>query len=868
MGDGLESLRVSELLERARALGAHADHLDELLDDEEPKLALTRLIRGWRTRAHSPDEVDLSADAAQLVAALSEAEDPDARLELIGRMVEVCGMASAAATAEAADAEDGPAQPAGPSVHLELAAAGAVEAASRLVVAEPALVHQGMLLLATLAAKRECAAWFAGSNAVPSIVEVIKRTEGPDVESLCASALANLAYPPDTEEGSTAVAKEILTAGAVRPLLNLLPALVRVSLSGKALGGPGNRTNVRAQQWAAAALCNLSMHGRRARAVLLDAGAFQTIADAVSWFSAASAGPGHSAGAEGQAVATQLLLGCLTNLAAFHEDPAELVDAGALDSAISVLEAASLLSPRGIRDNPLHEAAAALIRQTAEACGPESEDDRLSQLPRRLAKIAANRGAEAGSPLVSVACECAELFGQQQVVAKLELLSNSHEADDLPTDGEGVDAESETEPRQPEPEPTEPVPPSNTAELAELAEPPQPELEPEQQLEPEQEPEPEPEPELKDEPEEQAEQRGERGDVAAGELHLTEDQLLEVEALLEQRHEKEDRRLQELLTAFDAHAKGTGKVAKDDLMDTVSELGVTVPLAAVATFADQCDQDGDGSIDFEEFARAMHMLEHGERAMDRKIVALAQEKARTLQHRMTKVDSYAEGKELQLQYKKEMAQATQDLASERTRTRRKLDQRLQSRKKRFGRHGSRLSRTVTSTTSLGIVARMAAHEQQVREYLRTHHRDDLLPMVEKAVRPEEASPKAKDKSSAQPETSAPASPPRRKEPSQPSQPATPVAMPPPPRAARASPSPPPGWEQPSKARPRQKERAPDAKEVVKVAAHQSPPMGAMSLESYLGLAAARRNLSASHRKVRVTAKMRQEWKKKGQLLEL
>ena len=38
---------------------------------------------------------------------------------------------------EAADAEEGAAQPAGPSVHLELAAAGAVEAASRLVVAEP-----------------------------------------------------------------------------------------------------------------------------------------------------------------------------------------------------------------------------------------------------------------------------------------------------------------------------------------------------------------------------------------------------------------------------------------------------------------------------------------------------------------------------------------------------------------------------------------------------------------------------------------------------------------------------------------------------------------------------------------------------------
>ena len=82
MGDGLETLRVSELLERARALGAHADHLDELLDDEEPKLALTRLIRGWRTRAHSPDEVDLSADVAQLVAALSEAEDPDARMRM------------------------------------------------------------------------------------------------------------------------------------------------------------------------------------------------------------------------------------------------------------------------------------------------------------------------------------------------------------------------------------------------------------------------------------------------------------------------------------------------------------------------------------------------------------------------------------------------------------------------------------------------------------------------------------------------------------------------------------------------------------------------------------------------------------------
>ena len=47
-----------------------------------------------------------------------------------------------------------------------------------------------------------------------------------------------------------------------------------------------------------------------------------------------------------------------------------------------------------------------------------------------------------------------------------------------------------------------------------------------------------------------------------------------------------------------------------------------------------------------------------------------------------------------------------------------------------------------------------------------------------------------------------------------------------------------------------------------------PPANALSLEAYLGLAAARCNLSGvNRRKVKVTPKMRQEWARQGKLLE-
>eukprot|EP01045_Picozoa_sp_COSAG04_P006018 COSAG04_NODE_289_length_17842_cov_141.473483_10_plen_196_part_00 len=78
---------------------------------------------------------------------------------------------------------------------------------------------------------------------------------------------------------------------------------------------------MRAQQWAAAALCNLFMHGHRARAALLGEGAPQTISGAISIFTGNGV---ENADAAGGVVTTELLVGCLANLAAFHEDPVVL----------------------------------------------------------------------------------------------------------------------------------------------------------------------------------------------------------------------------------------------------------------------------------------------------------------------------------------------------------------------------------------------------------------------------------------------------------------------------------------------------------------------------------------------------------------
>jgi hypothetical protein len=439
-------LRPSELLERARALGAHEHVLDELLDHDDPRASLVELICSWR-----PEDVVLSSDVRQLVAALAAARGEGAK-HILTKMVEICGMGS-----DLIDAEEGRRPPA--SVHLELAASGVVEVTVQLVAhalaTEPhdegSILREGMLMLATLAAKRECAAWFSGSGAISVIVAAIGRGSAvrsprldgvleADVESLGASALANLAYPPNSEEGSTAVAKEILSMGAATPLLKILPIYVappegaahsrgRVesstststsSSTSSTTSSTTSSSSVHAQQWAAAALCNLSMHGPRARQVMIDAGVFSALSSAVTSLAQGehvatgmnnyrpNKEPAEEEATHGQVdallplplpsppqpppeaarekgrrtVTMQLLLGCLTNLAAFHEEPStEFLRAGgamALESAMLVLETAPRILLSALSDendnkrddeHPLQEAAISLILQTAESCG-------------------------------------------------------------------------------------------------------------------------------------------------------------------------------------------------------------------------------------------------------------------------------------------------------------------------------------------------------------------------------------------------------------------------------------------------------------------------------------------------------------------
>jgi hypothetical protein len=371
------------------------------------------------------------------------------------------------------------------------------------------------------------------------------------------------------------------------------------------------------------------------------------------------------------------------------------------------------------------------------------------------------------------------------------------------------------------------------------------------------------------------------------------------------------------------------------------------------------------------------MLEAGEREMDRKVVALAQQKARELQECMARAESYAEGRELQLQYKEEMAQATAKLQEERQAQRMKLDLRLQGRKSRYsrmsdlqkpppqqqqqsqsssipnsGHHGaagvsslSILSTSVApSLASVGMIVSM--HEQQVRNHLQRHHRDDLLAAYDNTTKPSETDrpdtyeeidggggggsgstqdgervvvTRSNTAATAAATAAEIASEERqlRKEnevPRLPSASSSVVSHGPPSHTEVA----------PSKARPRvsrhggwgaaiNNDAAAVAAATRVVATDQPPPQvskerktfapvevqslpssapyrhpailkrvpsrfrvtakqGAMSLEAYLGLAAARRNLSSAvkqgHRKVRVTPKLRQEWASKGRLLEL
>ena len=287
-----------------------------------------------------------------------------------------------------------------------------------------------------------------------------------------------------------------------------------------------------------------------------------------------------------------------------------------------------------------------------------------------------------------------------------------------------------------------------------------------------------------------------------------------------------------------------------------------------------------------EFARAVSMLEQLEREMDRKVLALAQNKAFELQENMARAESYQEGRELQVQYKTEMAQASATLNADRHAQRRKLEARLQARKSRHRQYILGTETDTTPTSSTIAPAMLSKHERQVRNYLQEHHRDDLLPVYEHTLRPLPCNDDHDQELGMNRQRAGPDKPP----PPPPVTDTPPVAAKtdahdeqenaPPPDADSAG-SKPEGQSRP-RGRPRpsihgRTRAAPNgwtaaghrtgtaAKVSVKLGGdgQPPPPANALSLETYLGLAAARRNLSNSvnTRKVKVTPKMREQWAK-------
>eukprot|EP01046_Picozoa_sp_COSAG06_P032581 COSAG06_NODE_3268_length_5589_cov_69.631857_5_plen_712_part_01 len=414
----LEQLRMSELLDRARALGAPQDFLDELMDTAEPRQALLEMLL-QRTKEKEAGELgslvaSLREDAAALATAARVPKKPEERhvrpLQTLSTMIQL-STASADAALELA------------SMHVPEVAASMIQDAfeADADAVNAVVLPPAMLLLATLAAHQDCHAWFTGSGAVAAVVGALnlEQTEDDaDAEAellpLACSALANLAAPPSgnepgrggLSEGSTAVAKEILAAGGLVPLIELVGQGARGGGSGSrsegAAASHAHERALRSQQWAAAALCNLSQHGERAREVLIRHGVLEAAVAGLRRLMAetAAAAPAEEEGEQkgaGLALAAapplvplqppaspgsviQLLLGCLANLAPYM--PEELLDAGAIEVALAVLAEAPLIititqqQPRDAdggsgggshQHHPLHDAATALIRNTAEA---------------------------------------------------------------------------------------------------------------------------------------------------------------------------------------------------------------------------------------------------------------------------------------------------------------------------------------------------------------------------------------------------------------------------------------------------------------------------------------------------------------------
>eukprot|EP01043_Picozoa_sp_COSAG02_P051523 COSAG02_NODE_5434_length_4333_cov_4.508266_4_plen_354_part_01 len=349
----LEGLRMSELMDRARALGAPQDFLDELMDTDQPRQALLDMLRARMAEKEEGELGNLVATLREDAKALSTAarvpKKNDQRhvrpLETLSTMIEL-----AATRADVA---------------LELASMQVPESVAVMMqdafeaddprAVNGAVLPPATLLLATLSAHQECHAWFVGSGAVAILVGILNLPDTTDQATaelvrLAAAALANLASPPEHgPEASTAVAKEIFAAGGLVPLIELVEGT-------RTVGRGPSPEHARTQHWAAAALTNFSHHGQRARDVLIKRGAVEAIAVALRRLTAdatstAELKPDASDDTaelteDGATVMPspgsiiEMLLGCLANIA--PHKPEELLDAGAVEAALQVLEEAPL----------------------------------------------------------------------------------------------------------------------------------------------------------------------------------------------------------------------------------------------------------------------------------------------------------------------------------------------------------------------------------------------------------------------------------------------------------------------------------------------------------------------------------------------
>ena len=316
---------MSELLDRARALGAPQDFLDELMDHAQPRDALLEMLLE-RTQEKADGELgelvgSLRKDAEALSKAAKQPKKNDKRhvrpLATLQTMIELStARADVASELSSLHATDIAAQ----LIHdaFEAPQGGTVPAVNL------AMLPPSVMLLATLAAHQDCHAWFTGSGAVAAIVAALNLETDVEEEAelmpLACSALANLAVPPPraddlpeaaAAEGSTAVAKEIFAAGGLVPLIELVQgtrsspfpeqwvplsrlrfAIFAVFRSCCAhiclfpahflLISARFHRSLRSQQWAAAALCNFSQHGERARQILIKRGALAAIAAGVT----------------------------------------------------------------------------------------------------------------------------------------------------------------------------------------------------------------------------------------------------------------------------------------------------------------------------------------------------------------------------------------------------------------------------------------------------------------------------------------------------------------------------------------------------------------------------------------------------------